>query len=99
MWPKNAQAPSVFELNGFPITFTLENDPRNNIMNLYFHTSTFSLGFIQRCGFVGMTPDSGLKFYIGGNDPGQSFIISSIQVEFYIYVCYTFISIFKNITK
>lgn len=89
MWPKNAQAPNVFEFNGFPITFTLENDPRNNIMNFYFHTASFSFGFIQRCGFVAMTPESGLKFYIGGNDPGQSFIISSIQVQPFSYHTYS----------
>eukprot|EP00486_Rosalina_sp_Unknown_P001677 CAMPEP_0201566856 /NCGR_PEP_ID=MMETSP0190_2-20130828/6951_1 /ASSEMBLY_ACC=CAM_ASM_000263 /TAXON_ID=37353 /ORGANISM="Rosalina sp." /LENGTH=951 /DNA_ID=CAMNT_0047986123 /DNA_START=762 /DNA_END=3617 /DNA_ORIENTATION=+ len=28
-----------------------------------------------------MAANSGLKFYIGGNDPGQTFVISSIQVQ------------------
>ena len=86
MWPRNAQSPDVYEYNGFPIIYTLQNDPINDYLSVHLETEAFSSGFYQACGFVSMATDLGLKVYIGGNDVGQSFIITSVQVKFSRYV-------------
>merc|ERR550532_882399 len=79
--PKNAQSPTVYEYNGFPITWTLENDPVANTMSLSFETDLFSVDFVQNCAFDAMPSGEGLKIYIGGNDPTHSFTVNSFDVE------------------
>eukprot|EP01083_Nonionella_stella_P057878 151762_1 len=82
MQPKNAQWPKIFEFNTFPITFTLQNDPIGDTFKMYFNTASYTTSFIQKCGFVSLPTESGLKVYIAGGNPGDEFVISSIAVEY-----------------
>eukprot|EP01083_Nonionella_stella_P086289 239652_1 len=66
------------------ITFTLENNPIANTFYMYFDTALFSASFVQKCGFVALPSDEGLTIYIGGNGNGQSFIISSFEIESFL---------------
>eukprot|EP01084_Bolivina_argentea_P084014 152050_1 len=84
MRPKNAQYPNVYQYNGFPITFTLENNPIANTFYMYFDTALFSASFVQKCGFVALPSDEGLTIYIGGNGDGQTFLISSFEIESFL---------------
>eukprot|EP01083_Nonionella_stella_P130832 397172_1 len=63
-----------------PITFTLEHDPSTQILEIYFsdaYTTT-----VQRCSFAsGFSLDTGLKVYLSGTNPGDSYIIESFEVS------------------
>merc|ERR1711933_364403 len=69
--------------NEFPITFKLQNSPSTNTFFVSL-SSTKSTTIQQQCGFVPFVAEKGLKIYIGGNDPGQSFEISSVDIVSYI---------------
>eukprot|EP01084_Bolivina_argentea_P148135 259052_1 len=63
-----------------PITFTLEHNPATQILEIYF--SDVSRDVIQRCSFgSGFSLDTGLKLYLSGTNPGDSYIIESFEVS------------------
>eukprot|EP00487_Bulimina_marginata_P008410 TRINITY_DN3088_c0_g1_i2.p1 TRINITY_DN3088_c0_g1~~TRINITY_DN3088_c0_g1_i2.p1 ORF type:complete len:124 (-),score=10.38 TRINITY_DN3088_c0_g1_i2:132-503(-) len=62
--------------NTFPITIRLDNNPITNKLFVSFKSPTT---FTQRCGFIALPSNQGLKIYIGGNDRGQSFLITSFN--------------------
>eukprot|EP00483_Globobulimina_turgida_P004269 UN04278 len=83
MRPKNAQNPNVFAYNAFPIKLTLVNNPNRNTFFITYHSALFTTNFSQKCGFVAITNATELSIFIGGNEIGDTFSISSVDVEYY----------------
>merc|ERR1719410_2265757 len=81
---KDMQPPTT-KPNGFPITWTLTNDPINNLFSISFDSATYSPIFDQRCNFMStaVPTASGLKVYIGGNNNADSLTIQSFDIEAY----------------
>ena len=70
----------MFEENGFPITWILENDPLTKTLSMSFESALFSADFIQNCAFDALPTGEGLKIYVAieGSD---SFTINSFDIE------------------
>eukprot|EP01084_Bolivina_argentea_P008369 15680_1 len=57
--PKNAQYPNQIEYVGFPLTFTLKNDPIVNKSIISFQSALYTSTFIQKCGFISFPTNQG----------------------------------------
>eukprot|EP01084_Bolivina_argentea_P270407 459791_1 len=73
-----------------PITFTLENDPSNNQLIFYFQSQTISnTEILQTCKFdvgTNFKTNNGLKIYMAGGYPGETYSINSIDITSYIKI-------------
>eukprot|EP01083_Nonionella_stella_P065253 170801_1 len=75
-----SMVPSRYDIQ-MPITFTLEHSPSDQILEIYFEDASYTRS-IQRCSFAqGYTLNTGLKTYIGAKSAGDSYIISSFEVQ------------------
>eukprot|EP00486_Rosalina_sp_Unknown_P013752 CAMPEP_0201592470 /NCGR_PEP_ID=MMETSP0190_2-20130828/190357_1 /ASSEMBLY_ACC=CAM_ASM_000263 /TAXON_ID=37353 /ORGANISM="Rosalina sp." /LENGTH=520 /DNA_ID=CAMNT_0048051257 /DNA_START=56 /DNA_END=1619 /DNA_ORIENTATION=- len=79
--PKNAQNPKIFHYNGFPITFMFTNNPKENIFEISYKSAEFEPEFIQTCGFTAVNTNT-FKIYIAGGEIGDTFTVSSFDIEY-----------------
>eukprot|EP01084_Bolivina_argentea_P158040 275340_1 len=63
-----------------PFTFTLENDPIRNTLQIYLDSVSYTPGLVSKCAFAAFPAQEGLKIYMAGNDMGESFMVSSFDV-------------------
>ena len=80
--PKNAQNPKVFHYNAFPITFTFTNNPTEDTLFVSYKSAQFEPEFIQNCGYRLNAKSKMLKIYIAGNEIGDTFTVSSFDIEY-----------------
>merc|ERR1719356_1285430 len=72
---------SQLNIEQLPISITLENNPKNGILSVHYSGFDEFKPFSQHCEFASFPTSGGLKVYFAGNDPGQSFVVDSFDVE------------------
>ena len=84
MWPENEPYGNITDINDFPLTFILKNDPISNTLSVTYSSSSNIIDFNQNCMFQEAFDSSdGLNVYISGNENGNEFSLSSINVHYH----------------